>query len=258
MQAHCLRGVLSLVTSVVLFACGCENSNGTTVTMKYMLGSGTVLEMPVQIASSRITDGDWADGKSQSLEVTWNRHPDVVFDEVWFGFDSSNLNERELLGYTINAFGASDRIEISYPSTNQLYMRINLREVPSAKRTQIKSVTLVNRIDDSPVDESSYEFSLNARAWRLATIPIDALRDGALAVRFATAACEKSEWKDANNIDTLAAAYAEADDFQRAIDAEKKAIALVSEPNDTRLPQYGNRLYLYESRQKYRSPLAEF
>ena len=257
-QDHCLRVVLSLVTSVVLLACGCENSNGTTVTMKYMLGSSTVLEMPVQIASSRIAEGDWADGKSESLEVTWNRHPDVVFDEVWFGFNSSNLNERELLGYTINAFGANDRIEINYPSTHQLYMTINLRDVPSANRSRIRCITLVNRIDDSPVDDSSFEFTLNERAWRLATIPIEAARNGALAVRFATAACEKSDWKDSNNIDTLAAAYAEADNFAKAIDAEKKAIALVADSSDARLLQYRNRLSLYESRQKYRSPLAEF
>ena len=92
---HCLRAVLPLVTNVVLLACGCENSNGTTVTMKYLLGSSTVLEIPVRIESSRIAEGDWADGKSESLEVTWNRHPDVIFDEVWFGFDSSNLDERE-------------------------------------------------------------------------------------------------------------------------------------------------------------------
>jgi hypothetical protein len=58
---------------------------------------------------------------------------------------------------------------------------------------------------------------LNQLAWFQATCPDAAHRDGNAAVRNATRACELSQWKDAGNIDTLAAAYAEIGDFAQAV-----------------------------------------
>ena len=49
----------------------------------------------------------------------------------------------------------------------------------------------------------------NAMAWLLATSPDPKVRDGKKAIELATKACELSEWKKGEVVDTLAAAYAE-------------------------------------------------
>jgi tetratricopeptide (TPR) repeat protein len=64
---------------------------------------------------------------------------------------------------------------------------------------------------------------LNNLAWMLATSPVDAVRDGARAVRLAERACEVTAWQDPMLIGTLAAAYAEAGRFPEAVATAEKA-----------------------------------
>src|SRR5262249_27778449 len=67
---------------------------------------------------------------------------------------------------------------------------------------------------------------LNVLAWTLATCSDDRQRDGKRALELATKACELSDWKDVQFLDTLAAAAAETGDFERAVRYEKQAIEL--------------------------------
>jgi tetratricopeptide (TPR) repeat protein len=66
---------------------------------------------------------------------------------------------------------------------------------------------------------------LNNRAWLRATCPEDSIRNGQLAVADARKACELNDWELASDIDTLAAAYAEAGNFSSAIRYEEQATA---------------------------------
>lgn len=67
---------------------------------------------------------------------------------------------------------------------------------------------------------------LNNLAWVLATSPVDKLRNGKRAIELAKKACEKTEYKAAYILSTLASAYAEAGDYDQAIKWSAKAVEL--------------------------------
>ena len=66
----------------------------------------------------------------------------------------------------------------------------------------------------------------NNFAWLLSTSPEALVRDGSRAVVLATAACELSEWKVAHYVGTLAAAFAEAGNCDRAVEMQTRACEL--------------------------------
>jgi tetratricopeptide (TPR) repeat protein len=86
-------------------------------------------------------------------------------------------------------------------------------------------------------------------AWLLATCPDGKCRDGKRAVELATTACELSAWTAADDVDTLAAAYAEAGDFENAIKWQERALEL-SAPTDR--DEFRGRLALFKSHKPYR------
>jgi tetratricopeptide (TPR) repeat protein len=86
-------------------------------------------------------------------------------------------------------------------------------------------------------------------AWLLATGP-DGLRDGKQAVAHATRACELTGWNDPGFIETLAAAQAEAGDFDRAAEFQRKALAFPSSEKQSGKAQ--ERLQLYTRNMPYR------
>jgi tetratricopeptide (TPR) repeat protein len=94
-------------------------------------------------------------------------------------------------------------------------------------------------------------FVRNSSAWLRASSGDDRIRDGKLAVADATKACELTQWENAAIIDTLAAAYADAGNFEEAVKWQTKAQEIVS-PDQKR--DYGVRLELYKSGKPYRLP----
>ena len=83
--------------------------------------------------------------------------------------------------------------------------------------------------------EPKEEGVLNNLAWVLATSPDAKLRDGKRAIQLATQACELSDYKLAYILSTLAAAYAESGDFQKAIQWSSKAVEIGDKDHDTSL-----------------------
>lgn len=92
---------------------------------------------------------------------------------------------------------------------------------------------------------------LNNAAWVMATCPDPQARNGKQAISDASRACELSHWKDWHTIDTLAAAYAEAGDFNEAITCQQRAI---SAAGSAAKKQYDleKRLALYSAHKPYR------
>jgi tetratricopeptide (TPR) repeat protein len=100
--------------------------------------------------------------------------------------------------------------------------------------------------------DPGYALSFNNLAWLRATCVVAEFRDGAKSVEQATKACELTNWKNAHYIGTLAAAYAEADDFDSAVKWQKKATDLLTEKQEYLRADFEERLRLYQSRKPYR------
>jgi tetratricopeptide (TPR) repeat protein len=91
------------------------------------------------------------------------------------------------------------------------------------------------------------------RGWILATCPDTQYRDGRQAVEAATKACELSQWKFPDELTTLAAAYAEAGDFESALKWQSKANALYSYADDEKKGEA--RFKLYQAGMPCRDPI---
>ncbi|MBM4093260.1 MAG: tetratricopeptide repeat protein, partial [Planctomycetes bacterium] len=91
----------------------------------------------------------------------------------------------------------------------------------------------------------------NEIAWFLATCPEADVRNGELAVQFAATAVELR--RDADSLDTLAAAYAENGEFDKAVDTETQALEEAAKADASFDPtEYRDRLKLYQQNMPYR------
>jgi uncharacterized protein len=88
--------------------------------------------------------------------------------------------------------------------------------------------------------------ALNAFAWTLATSENSGIRDGSNAVVFAEKAVVAGNHKNAAELDTLAAAYAEVGQSEKAVRMEQEAIALLQ--TEAAKSDYRTRLKLYEAK----------
>ena len=93
---------------------------------------------------------------------------------------------------------------------------------------------------------------LNNLAWVLATSPDDSLRNGKRSIELATEAASLSDYKEPYILSTLAAAYAEAGDFEAAIEWSKKAIDLGRRGEHDNVKQLEQELNSFEKKEPWR------
>lgn len=98
----------------------------------------------------------------------------------------------------------------------------------------------------------NYSGALNDYAWTLATNPKDGVRDGRKAVDFAKKACYETDYKHAPTIDTLAAAYAEAGEWDEAVKWQEEAVKLAVKTDPDDLPGMKERVTLYKEKKPFR------
>jgi tetratricopeptide (TPR) repeat protein len=111
-----------------------------------------------------------------------------------------------------------------------------------------KAIADLNKSIELAPDQSA---SYNDLAWLFATCVDSTVRDGNAAVQLGRKACDLSEWKNANYVDTLAAAFAENGNYNAAVQYEERAINLAN-PQDTNRFEMQRRLSLYRQNQPYR------
>jgi tetratricopeptide (TPR) repeat protein len=92
--------------------------------------------------------------------------------------------------------------------------------------------------------------TLNSIAWLKATCPVDSLRNGNEALAAALEACRLTQFKQANEVDTLAAAYAEVGDFEHALEYATKALQL--QPDSKNRKEVEKHVVLFRERKPFR------
>ena len=103
---------------------------------------------------------------------------------------------------------------------------------------------------------SNFAPSLNNLAWLMATSDNAELRDGPLAVTYAETLCRETQARTAENLDTLAAAYAEAGRFDDAIKTINEAIRAAKTDGDLQTSRgLQKRLLLYKQEEPFRDAL---
>jgi tetratricopeptide (TPR) repeat protein len=106
------------------------------------------------------------------------------------------------------------------------------------------------------ISSTGSDVALNSLAWFLATCPDSESRNATKAIEAAEKACELSQWKSWGYVDTLAAAYAEAGDFDQAIKYQELALKMAPAESE-KVQGAKQRLELYKQRKPFRQELSE-
>lgn len=110
----------------------------------------------------------------------------------------------------------------------------------------------LEKVDSDEAQRSEAAGIYNNMAWVLATSPVDSVRDGKRALDYADKAAELSDFEEAHILSTLAAAYAENGNFEKAIEWSGKAVELGKAEEHDQIEQLENELKSYEDGKPWR------
>jgi WD40 repeat protein/serine/threonine protein kinase len=123
------------------------------------------------------------------------------------------------------------------------------RKTPEATAETIRSLLLF--CETAEPHAGNDPDALRRLAWIRATSPYAQVRDGRKAVQFAELANQVTGGRQAGLLFILAAAYAEAGDFEKAVATQEKSTSLLSRTGEAQT-YHAAALKLYESRQPFR------
>lgn len=103
-----------------------------------------------------------------------------------------------------------------------------------------------------PKNDAERSGILNNLSWTLSTSLADDVRDGKRALELGLEACELTNYKKPHILSTLAAAYAETGQFDKAVEWSEKAVLLGRESKEPQLEQLEAELESYRKKEPWR------